>query len=51
MTRERAERLVFVYYTRGRLEDEAKKYGYKGNVEKADRGRLEQYVIDKLTTK
>lgn len=50
MTREQAERLVFVYYTRGRLEDEAKKYGYKYNVKRADRGKLEQYVIDKLTT-
>ena len=51
MIREEAERLVFVYYTRGRLEDEAKEYGFKGNVEKAKRENLEEFVIDKLTTK
>lgn len=50
MTREKAEYLVYVYYTRGRLEDEAKEYGYKGNVEKAKREKLEQFIINKLTT-
>ena len=50
MRREQAEYLVYVYYTRGRLEDEAKEYGYKGNVEKARREKLEQFIIDKLTT-
>ena len=49
MTREDAERLVYVYYTRGRLEDEAREYGYKYNVAKAKREKLEQFVIDKLT--
>ena len=28
----------------------AKEYGYKGNVEKAKREKLEQFIIDKLTT-
>lgn len=49
MTREDAEKLVYVYYTRGRLEDEAREYGYKYNVAKAKREKLEQFVIDKLT--
>lgn len=50
MTKEKAEEIVYIYYTRGRLEDEAKEYGYKGNVEKAKREKLEQFIIDKLTT-
>ena len=51
MTREEAQKLVWIYYTRGRLENEAREYGYKGNVEKAKREKLEEFVIDKLTTK
>ena len=51
MTREEAQKLVYIYYTRGRLEREARKYGYKYNVGKAEREKLEQFIIDKLATK
>lgn len=50
MTRDEAEKLVYIYYTRGRLEREAREYGYKYNVEKAKRDKLEQFIIDKLAT-
>ena len=50
MTKEEAQKLVYIYYTREHLEREARAYGYKYNVEKAKRDKLEQFIIDKLTT-
>lgn len=49
MTPQQIEFMIYCYYSRGMLEDEAKELGYKGNVEKAKRCNLEKFIIKKLT--